>query len=140
MAARVAYLTRCEHFSASHRLHSKKLSDEENRLIYGKCNSPNGHGHNYNLEVVLRGKMDPKTGMIVNISDLKREIKTGVLDKVDHRNLDLDVEYFKENVSTAENIAVFVWEQMKEAMKNPELLYEVKLYETERNIVTYRGE
>lgn len=138
--AGIAYLTRREHFSASHRLHSQMLNDEENKTLYGKCNNPNGHGHNYNVEIVLRGEINPKTGMIMNICDLKRVVKVAVLDQLDHKNIDLDIEYFKEIVSTAENIAVFIWKQMKKTMIHPELLYEVKLYETERNIVSYKGE
>ena len=139
MAKRSGYLVRHEHFSSSHRLHCKQLSDEENEKLYGKCNNPNGHGHNYNLEIVLYGEINPKTGMIMNLSDLKKEIKL-VLDHLDHKNIDLDVDYFKDIVSTAENISVFIWEQMKKTMSQPDLLYEVKLYETERNIAIYRGE
>ena len=138
MVDRTAYLVRCEHFSSSHRLHCKTLSDKENIDLYGKCNNLHGHGHNYNVEIVLFGKIDQKTGMIMNLAILKKEIKA-VLDHLDHKNLDLDVDYFKEVVSTAENISVFIWERMKETMSQPDLLYEVKLYETDRNIVIYRG-
>ena len=140
MADRIGYLIRCEHFCSSHRLHSKTLTDEENKNLYGKCNNANGHGHNYNLEVVLRGKISSETGMIMNLCDLKNEIKIAVLDQLDHKNLDLDVEYFKDVVSTAENISVFIWEQMKKTMSHPEFLFEIKLFETDRNIVVYRGE
>ena len=140
MGERVAYISRSEHFSASHRLHSVHLSDEENKVLYGKCNNLNGHGHNYHFEVVVRGPIDPVTGMVMNLCDLKSDIETAVLEKLDHKNLDLDVEYFKNVVSTAENISVFIWEELKKEMKNPELLYEVKLHETSKNVVIYRGE
>ncbi|CAF1263545.1 unnamed protein product [Adineta ricciae] len=108
------YLTRRETFSASHRLHSANLSDNENILLYNKCNNPNGHGHNYVLEVTVVGHIDPKTGMVMNISDLKVLIQTHVLDLVDHKHLDLDMDYFrtKNLVSTTENLAVFIWEQL----------------------------
>jgi len=139
MAAKSGYLIRCEHFSSSHRLHSKALSNEENEMLYGKCNNINGHGHNYNVEIVLYGLIDPTTGMIMNLTDLKKEVKV-VLDQLDHKNLDLDVAYFKDLVSTAENIAVFIWEEMRKIMTHPDLLYEVKLYETDRNVVIYRGD
>ena len=140
-----AYLTRRETFSASHRLHSIHLSDAENLRIFGKCNNPNGHGHNYVLEVTVTGHLDPSTGMIINITDLKRMINDDVLDHVDHKHLDLDVEYFRRTklVSTTENLAVFIWQQLVAALQQHEprvQLYEVKLYETEKNIVIYRGE
>lgn len=87
-------LTRIETFSASHRLHSEFLIPEENQEIFGKCNNPNGHGHNYRWEVCLRGPVDEKTGMVYNLTNLKREM-AAVLDLVDHRNIDLDVDYFR---------------------------------------------
>jgi 6-pyruvoyltetrahydropterin/6-carboxytetrahydropterin synthase len=137
------YLTRRETFSASHRLHSIHLSDNENIQIFSKCNNPNGHGHNYVLEVTVVGHVDSKTGMVMNISDLKQLIQIHVLDLVDHKNLDLDVEYFrtKKLVSTTENLAVFIWEQLVSNLNQQNVqLYEMKLYETDKNIVIYRGE
>jgi 6-pyruvoyltetrahydropterin/6-carboxytetrahydropterin synthase len=139
------YLTRRETFSACHRLHSIHLSDNDNIQIFSKCNNPNGHGHNYVLEVTVVGHIDSKTGMVMNITDLKNLIQTQVLDLVDHKHLDLDVDYFckKNLVSTTENLAVFIWEELfsslKQQYKNVQL-YEIKLYETEKNIVVYRGE
>jgi 6-pyruvoyltetrahydropterin/6-carboxytetrahydropterin synthase len=139
------YLTRRETFSACHRLHSIHLSENDNIQIFSKCNNPNGHGHNYVLEVTVVGHIDSKTGMVMNISDLKNLIQIHVLDLVDHKNLDLDVEYFRKNnlVSTTENLVVFIWEQLFSNLKqqyNNVQLYEIKLYETEKNIVVYRGE
>lgn len=140
------YLTRRETFSASHRLHSVHLSDDANVQIFSKCNNPNGHGHNYVLEVTICGSVDTKTGMIMNITDLKDLIQIFVLDLLDHKHLDLDVEYFrtKNIVSTTENLSIFIWEQLfsriLEKSNNKVQLYEVKLHETEKNIVTYRGE
>ncbi|CAH8531626.1 unnamed protein product [Schistosoma rodhaini] len=137
----LCYLTRVESFSACHRLHSQHLSDEENVKMFQKCNNPMGHGHNYKLEITVSGPIDQRTGMVMNISDLKSVIQKHVLDLLDHKNIDEDVEYFKKNsiVSTTENLAVFVWSQLVNAVPN-NLLYEVKIWETEKNIVTYRGE
>eukprot|EP00057_Strongylocentrotus_purpuratus_P029965 XP_780347.2 PREDICTED: 6-pyruvoyl tetrahydrobiopterin synthase-like [Strongylocentrotus purpuratus] len=137
---RIVYLTRIEQFSACHRLHSPELSDDENIKLYDKCNNPNGHGHNYKVELTLRGKVYPVTGMVMNISDLKAYMKNGFLDLMDHKNLDKDVNYFRTNVSTVENIAIFIWDSMAKCLPDPSLLYEVKVHETDKNIAVYRGE
>ncbi|CAF1504088.1 unnamed protein product [Rotaria sordida] len=139
------YLTRRETFSASHRLHSIHLSDSDNIQIFNKCNNPNGHGHNYVVEITVAGHIDNKTGMVMNISNLKELIQIYVLNLLDHKHLDLDVEYFrtKNIVSTTENLIVFIWKQLSlpiQQQYNNVQLYEIKLYETEKNIVTYRGE
>uniref|UniRef100_A0A5S6R0X1 6-pyruvoyltetrahydropterin synthase n=1 Tax=Trichuris muris TaxID=70415 RepID=A0A5S6R0X1_TRIMR len=135
----IAYVTRSEWFSASHRLHSNQLSVEENATIFGQCNNPNGHGHNYKVEVTIRADVDPSTGMAINISTLKEYIQT-VIAPLDHKHLDMDVAYFKSRTSTTENLAVYIWNQLIECMTNPEMLYEVKVHETDKNVVTYRGE
>lgn len=135
----VALLTRKETFSACHRLHSKHLSDAENVEIFGKCNNPNGHGHNYTVEVTVRGPIDVRTGMVMNITDLKLAMDGVIFKQLDHKNLDKDVEYFKNVPSTTENLTVFVWDNVRQALKRPDLLYEVKIYETDKNSVTYRG-
>ncbi|XP_033219232.1 6-pyruvoyl tetrahydrobiopterin synthase isoform X2 [Belonocnema kinseyi] len=140
MAQRIAYLTRKEHISSAHRLHSPQLSDEENKQIYGKCNSFHGHGHNYIVEVTLRGPVDPVTGMVMNITDLSRYMKDVIMDRLDHKNLDKDVPYFKDVVSTSENVAIYIFDEIKKLLPTPELMFEVKLYETDKNIVIYRGE
>uniref|UniRef100_A0A2M3ZIZ8 6-pyruvoyltetrahydropterin synthase n=1 Tax=Anopheles braziliensis TaxID=58242 RepID=A0A2M3ZIZ8_9DIPT len=134
------YLTRKECFSACHRLHSPFLSDEANREVYGKCNNPNGHGHNYTVEVTVYGPVDSKTGMVMNITDLKEYMEQAIMKKLDHLNLDKDVPYFKNLPSTTENVAIFIWDSLKLLMAKPELLYEVKIYETDKNSVIYRGE
>ena len=140
MVGPIVYISRKEHFSACHRLHSSKLTDEQNRAIFGKCNNPNGHGHNYDLEVVARGPVDGDTGMVVNISDLKHYIEEAVMKQLDHKNLDLDVPYFKDIVSTTENVAVFIWNELKRVMDKPEILYKVIIDETAKNAVVYKGE
>ncbi|ESO10766.1 hypothetical protein HELRODRAFT_72348 [Helobdella robusta] len=136
----VVYITRCATFSACHRLHSPKLSDEENRKIFGKCNHINGHGHNYRLEVTLKGEVEEDTGMVYNLSDLCKVIETCVIELMDHKNLDKDVEFFKNNTSTSENLCVFIWHKLLENLSKPHLLFEVKLHETDNNIVYYKGE
>ncbi|GAA50044.1 6-pyruvoyl tetrahydrobiopterin synthase [Clonorchis sinensis] len=137
----LCFLTRVERFSACHRLHSVQLGDQENQVTFGKCNNANGHGHNYKLEVTLFGPTDPVTGMVINLSDLKSIIQRHVLDILDHKNLDKDVEYFRDKqvVSTTENLAVFIWQQLATALPG-NLLNEVKLWETESNYVTYKGQ
>ncbi|XP_061910969.1 6-pyruvoyl tetrahydrobiopterin synthase [Entelurus aequoreus] len=139
MEERVGYITRVQSFSACHRLHSIHLSDEENKRVYGKCNNPNGHGHNYKVEITVRGKIDNITGMVINLTDLKRSIEEVIMNSLDHKNLDKDVPYFANLVSTTENLAVYIWDSMAEALA-PKNLYEIKIHETDKNIVTYRGE
>ncbi|XP_035514524.1 6-pyruvoyl tetrahydrobiopterin synthase [Morone saxatilis] len=138
-AERIGYITRVQSFSACHRLHSIHLSDEENKRVYGKCNNPNGHGHNYKVEVTVRGKIDRHTGMVMNLTDLKKAIEEVIMTPLDHRNLDKDVPYFASVASTTENLAVYIWDNMVKALP-PNLLYEIKIYETDKNVVIYRGE
>ncbi|XP_074783618.1 6-pyruvoyl tetrahydrobiopterin synthase [Athene noctua] len=138
-AARLARVSRAVSFSASHRLHSKSLSDEENLKLFGKCNNPNGHGHNYRVIVTVHGEIDPVSGMVINLTDLKEYMQEAILEPLDHKNLDKDVPYFAEVVSTTENIAVFIWENLKKLLPTG-TLYKVKVYETDQNIVVYKGE
>mgnify|MGYP003507263320 CR=1 FL=1 len=113
------------------------LSDEENLEVFGKCN--NEHGHNYTVEVRIRGHVDTKTGMVMNLVDLKAIIERCIMKPLDHKNIDVDVPYFKTVPSTTENLAVFIYDSLKKALPKPELLYEIKLYETDKNSVVYRG-
>jgi len=135
----VGYLSRRATFSASHRLHSKHLSDDENKIIFGKCNHASGHGHNYELEVVIKGKIDAKTGLIFNLTDLKAIIDKAVIQKVDHRHLNLDVPEFAEQNPTAEVMARVFWSWLQPELP-AHLLYEVRVRETENNLALYRGE
>lgn len=138
----LVYLIRRESFSACHRLHNSNLTEEENKAIFGKCNNPNGHGHNYTMEISVKGIPDPLTGMVMNLTDLKEILKKQVMDVLDHKNIDLDVPYFLENkvVSTTENLAIFIWKQIANKLPSKVDLHEVKMYETDKNIVIYRGE
>jgi 6-pyruvoyltetrahydropterin/6-carboxytetrahydropterin synthase len=135
----IAYLTRRATFCASHRLHAAQLSEAENARIFGKCNNPNGHGHNYVLEVTVRSEVDPKTGMILNLTDLKGAIGEAITDQFDHKHLNLDTPHFKQVNPTAENMAVVFWDLLEPKLPAG-MLYEVKLHETENNVAAYRGE
>jgi 6-pyruvoyltetrahydropterin/6-carboxytetrahydropterin synthase len=135
----MVYLTRRTSFSASHRLWSEHLSEEENLAIYEKCANPNGHGHNYVLEVTVKGTPDPRTGMVLNLAELKRAINEQVVNWVDHKHLNYDVPWLEGSIPTTEVLAIKFWERLQRALPE-DLLYEVKLYETENNIASYRGE
>ena len=129
---------RKEHFNAAHRLFNPAWSDERNDAIFGKCNNPNYHGHNYELIVQLKGEIDPDTGYVYDMKVLSDLIKEHVLTKFDHKNLNLDTVEFKNLNPTAENIAVVIWTILREKIdRKYELI--VRLYETERNYVEYDG-
>ena len=133
------YVTRREVFSASHRLNNPELSEEENAELFGKCNSPNWHGHNYTLEVVVAGVPNPKSGYVIDLSVLKKIIQDNVTSKLDHKNLNLDVEFMKGKITSSENLAVEIWKQLVDKIPSGKL-YSIKLYETENNYVEYKGE
>jgi len=132
-------LSRKAHFNAAHRLYRKDWSDEQNNLIFGKCNNPNFHGHNYELIVSVTGEIDPETGYVLDVKFLTDIIKEEVENAFDHKNLNLDVAEFADLNPTAENIVVVIWNKIRKKIK-PELELEVVLYETPRNFVTYKGE
>ncbi|KAM7137893.1 6-pyruvoyl tetrahydrobiopterin synthase isoform 1-T1 [Macrochelys suwanniensis] len=117
----------------------KSLSDEENLKLFGKCNNPNGHGHNYKVVVTVRGEIDPTSGMVINLTDLKEYMQEAIMEPLDHKNLDKDVAYFADVVSTTENVAVYIWENLQKRLPGG-TLYKVKVYETDQNIVVYKGE
>lgn len=127
---------RKEHFNSAHRLHNPTWSKEQNQTVFGKCNNEYYHGHNYELIVQVIGEIDPETGYVMDMKVLSDLIKENVLDKFDHRNLNLDTEEFKNLNPTAENIAVTVWNILRSKL-NPHLELKIKLYETERNFVEY---
>jgi len=125
-------------FSASHRLHSKKLSEQENRTVYGKCNNPYGHGHNYVLEVCVSGAVDPATGMIANLVDLDGFVEREVLEPFDHKLLNEEVAAFRENVPTTENLCKEIYRRLKRFPKAK--LERVRVEETSNNAFEYAGE
>ena len=126
-------------FSAAHRLHNPNRDADWNRRIYGKCDNPRGHGHNYALEVSVRGQIDPETGMVIDLKRLKDIMRERVIDRVDHTSLNEDVDFLRDVIPTAENLARCFWQQLVPAIQEASL-YEVVLHETERNSVRYRGE
>ena len=133
------YATRRSTFNAAHRLFNPNLSDEENVDIFGKCSNPNWHGHNYVLEVVVAGEVDPDTGFLIDLKILRDLINQNVLDKVDHKNLNLETDFLKGVIPTAENITIGIWNELVNKIPTGKL-YSVKLYETENNYFEYKGE
>jgi len=132
-------LTRSYEFSAAHRLHSVYLSDEVNQELFGKCNNPYGHGHNYRLEVTLQGDVDPRTGLLVDLAQLDRIVREEVIDRYDHRNLNADLPEYRETNPTSENVVKVIWRRLERRMLGP-ALYKVSLKETDRNSFAYYGE
>ncbi|MBL0012808.1 MAG: 6-carboxytetrahydropterin synthase [Flavobacterium sp.] len=131
-------ISRRAHFNAAHRLYRKDWSDEKNNLIFGKCNNPNFHGHNYELIVSVTGEIDQETGYVLDVKVLTDLIKEEVENPFDHKNLNLDVPEFKELNPTAENIVVVIWNKLRKRL-DLKFELEVVLYETPRNFVTYKG-
>ena len=126
-------------FSAAHRLHNPNRDAAWNRDTYDKCDNPGGHGHNYALEVSVRGPIHAETGMVIDLKRLKDIMRERVVDRVDHRNLNEDVDFLRGVIPTAENLARSFWQQLAPAIPQGQL-YEIVLQETERNSVRYRGE
>jgi len=126
-------------FSAAHRLNNPKYDAEWNRRTYDKCDNPRGHGHNYTLQVSVKGRIDPETGMVIDLKRLKDIVRERVIDRVDHTNLNEDVDFLRGVIPTAENLARAFWQQLAGAISEG-ALFEVALQETEKNSVIYRGE
>ena len=129
-------VVRCEHFNAAHRLHNENWSNEKNEAVFGKCNNPNFHGHNYDLEVKVIGYCDEETGYVIDTKVLGSIIQNSVVEVFDHKNLNLDVPYFKNTNPTTENVAKVIYEILRSQINN-ELELKIKLYETPRNYVEY---
>ena len=131
-------VTRKSHFNAAHRLHNNEWSDEKNNTFYGLCNNKNYHGHNYDLEVTVKGEIDPESGYLVDMKVLSNIIEENICKKFDHKNLNLDTSEFKNLIPTAENIAVVIWNILREKI-DKKLKLSIKLFETPRNFVEYSG-
>lgn len=131
------YITRIYKFSASHKLHNDQLSEEENKNIFGKCNSYNAHGHNFKLEITLKGKLDPITGMVYDILEMDNSINEKIIKKFDHQNIN-KVEDLKNTVVTGENLTKYIWDQIESTFE-PAKLHKIKLFETDRNYFEYYG-
>jgi 6-pyruvoyltetrahydropterin/6-carboxytetrahydropterin synthase len=134
----IVTVTRRLRFNAAHRLHNPALSDDENARIFGKCNNPNWHGHNYVLEVSVEGPIDDRTGYVIDLSILKSIVQHEVIDRVDHRNLNVEVDFMRGVNPTAENIVVACWRVLERHVV-PGRLRRLRLWETENNYVEYDG-
>jgi 6-pyruvoyltetrahydropterin/6-carboxytetrahydropterin synthase len=131
-------ITRRMQFNAAHRVHNPALSDEENQRLFGKCNNPNWHGHNYTLDVSVTGSVDPRTGYVIDLGALKAIIEREVISKVDHRNFNLEVDFMAGRIPTTENIVVAMWGVLEPAIR-PARLTKLVLWETPNNYVEYDG-
>ncbi len=133
------YVTRREVFSASHRLWNPNLSEEQNIELFDKCANANGHGHNYEIEVTVLGDINDKSGYVIDFKKLKKVINSEIIEKVDHKHLNYDVDFLKNTIPTAENIVKVFWNVLEPKIEGAELV-SVRLRETENNVVEYRGE
>jgi 6-pyruvoyltetrahydropterin/6-carboxytetrahydropterin synthase len=134
------YITRKETFSAAHKLSRKEWSPEKNLEMFGKCANPNWHGHNYYLYVTVKGEVNPETGFVTNLSEVSAILKNKVIDKVDHKNLNVDVDFLTDKLATTEVLAIEIWKQIEEPIKKLGCsLHCVKIQETDKNYVEYFG-
>ena len=136
----MVFLTRVEHFNAAHKLYNPEWSREKNDAVFGKCANDNWHGHNYELYVTVKGNPDPETGFVFDVKRLSLLIKEHVIEKVDHRNLNVDVEFLKDKFCSTENLAIGIWNQLIPHLPGGVHLHCIKLYETPRIYVEYFGD
>ncbi|MEO5501224.1 MAG: 6-carboxytetrahydropterin synthase [Ginsengibacter sp.] len=134
------YLTRIEHFNAAHKLYNPSWDAQKNEVMFGKCANENWHGHNYELHVTVKGVVNEGTGFLFDVKILSLLIKEFVLEKIDHKNLNLDVEFLKGKMCSTENLAIGIWNQLNLHLPNDVKLHKIKLYETPRIYVEYFGE
>ena len=133
-------ITRRERFNAAHKVYRPEWDEQKNLEVFGKCSNPNWHGHNYELYVTVAGDLDPETGFVMDLKVLSDIIKLRVIDKVDHKNLNMDVDFMKGKMPSTEVLAVAIWNEIEaDIAKHGKKLYSVKLYETENNFVEYLG-
>jgi 6-pyruvoyltetrahydropterin/6-carboxytetrahydropterin synthase len=135
----MVFLTRKAEFSASHYYHNPEFTQEENQRIFGKCNNPHGHGHNYTLEVTVKGQVDARSGFVVDLKELKDIMNREVIDALDHRFLNKEVPEFAQAIPTTENLAISIWDRLKSKLKLAEL-HRIRVYETPDLFVDYYGE
>lgn len=136
----MVYLTRSEHFNAAHRLYNPAWSYEKNEEVFGKCANENWHGHNYELHVTIKGEPNPDTGFVFDVRKFSTIIREHVIEKIDHRNLNLDVDMMKGKMCSTENLAIALWNELRPHLPAGVLLHCIKLYETPRIYVEYFGE
>ncbi len=133
------YVTRKSTFSAAHRLYNPTFSDERNEAVFDKCNNPRGHGHNYVLEVTVKGLPDPLTGYVIDLKELKDILEEVIIDKVDHKHLNYDVDFLRGMIPTVENLCVAFWDQLRNRLPSGEL-HRIRVYESDQNVADYYGE
>ena len=134
------FITRRERFNAAHRLFRDDWSDEKNLEVFGKCSNPNWHGHNYIMFVTVKGKVSKETGFVINLKDLSGIINTRIIDKIDHKNLNLEVDFMKDRIISTENIAIAIWDELEGDIRQIGAeLHCIKIVETENNFVEYYG-
>ena len=131
-------VSRKAHFNAAHRLHNKNWSDEKNNKVFGKCNYQNYHGHNYELIVSVTGKINTETGYVIDMGELKKIIKNEIEERLDHKNLNLDVPHFSNTIPSAENICIYIYDILRDNI-DTQFKLSIRLYETPRNFVDYSG-
>ena len=136
----MVYLTRSEHFNAAHKLYNPGWSYEKNEEVFGKCANENWHGHNYELLVTVKGEPGPDTGFVFDVKRLSNIIKEHVIDKIDHRNLNVDVAFMKGKMCSTENLSIAIWNELAPHLPEGVLLHGIKLYETPRIYVEYFGQ
>ena len=136
----MVYLTRVEHFNAAHKLYNPKWSREQNEVVFGKCANENWHGHNYELYVTIKGLPNPDTGFVYDVKRLSTLIREQVIEKVDHKNLNMDVEFLEGKFCSTENLAIGIWNQLTPYLPEEVQLHCIRLYETPRIYVEYFGE
>jgi len=134
------FVTRRERFNAAHRLYRSDWTDEKNAEIFGKCSNPNWHGHNYVLFVTVKGEVNPETGFLINLKDLSLVIRSRIIEKLDHKNINIEVDFMKGKIVSTENLAIGIWEELKPQIRKLDVdLHCVKIVETENNYVEYYG-
>ena len=136
----MVYLTRVEHFNAAHKLYNPRWSPEQNEAVFGKCANSNWHGHNYELYITVKGRPNPDTGFVFDVKELSQLINQHVIQHLDHKNLNLDVPFMKDQLCSTENLAIAIWQQLQPHLPLAVQLHAIKLYETPRIYVEYFGE
>ena len=135
------YVTRKAHFNAAHKLYNPDWSEDKNKEVFGKCANANWHGHNFDLLVTVKGSINPETGFVIDLKDLKDIIEEKVIEKLDHKNLNLDVDFMKGKMASTENLVIGIWKQLYQPLSRPNCsLHSIELFETPRNSVKYYGE
>jgi len=135
----MVYLTRAEHFNAAHKLYNPKWDKDKNEAVFGKCANENWHGHNYELFVTIKGEPDPDTGFLFDVKKLSEIIQARVIEKLDHKNLNMDVDFLRNKMCSTENLAIGIWKELEAGLPKEVQMHCIRLYETPRIFVEYYG-